>query len=496
MRLNTPTVYGRGRATAQESLLYGPSSRQIRLPCGLTRQPAGNRICHCLITWTAMKLSHITLCNFRRYEAARFHFHEQFTVLIGNNGKGKTTVLDAVAMMLNTYFQGSRLSTGGGNIGKSDARLLLTRKAEQVFREQMSTVSLMATAMVDSDAVSWQRDIGDRGGKAKDLVRLGAQARARIERGESPDLPLLLYYGAGRLWSLHDDIDTEKPTSQLDAYRYCLDPKSDQKAFEKWFKKLAYTELQKRTRIPASDAVKQAILTCVPGALNFYHDTEFDELTIELEKEGLVPFNDLSDGYRNMVGMVADIAHRAARLNPHHGAQAGLRTTGIVLIDEIDLHLHPKWQRRVVQDLKKAFPGLQFIASTHSPFILQSLEPGEVIDLDQLPDPACLEALPLGIAAPGPGTAFANRPIEDIVEGVMGVPIPQRGQRYQDMFNAAKAYFDLLEQASSATSDEKQKLKEQLDRLSAPFSDNVAYHAFLEMKRLAAGVGPDSEGNL
>ena len=436
-----------------------------------------------------MKLSHITLQNFRRYEAARFHFHERFTVLIGNNGKGKTTVLDAVAMMLNTYFQGSRMPTGGGNISKADARLLYTEKEGQVFREQKTDVSLHATALLDGNELSWQRDIGDRGGKAKNLVRLGTQARERIQQGESPDLPLLLYYGAGRLWNIHDDIETEKPSSQLDAYRYCLDPKSDQKAFEKWFKKLAYTELQKRTRIPATDVVRQAVMTCIPGALDFYHDTDYDELTIKLEKEGLVPFNSLSDGYRNMVGMVADIAHRAARLNPHHGADAAIKTTGIVLIDEIDLHLHPKWQRRVVMDLKKAFPNLQFIASTHSPFILQSLEPGEVIDLDQTWSLEEMAALTPDVAAPGPGAAFTNRSIEDIVESVMRVPVPQRGQRYQDMYDAAQSYYQVLQQAAGADDATRQVLKARLDELSAPFSDNVAYHAFLEMERLAAGLG-------
>ena len=441
-----------------------------------------------------MKLSHITLQNFRRYEAARFHFHERFTVLIGNNGKGKTTVLDAVAMMLNTYFQGSRLPTWGGNISKADARMLFIEKEGQVFREQKTDVSLHATAIVDGSELSWQRHIGDRGGKAKNLVRLGTQARERIQQGESPDLPLLLYYGAGRLWNIHVDIETEKPSSQLDAYRYCLDPKSDQKAFEKWFKKLAYTELQKRIRIPATDVVRQVVMTCIPGALDFYHDTDYDELTIKLEKEGLVPFNSLSDGYRNMVGMVADIAHRAARLNPHHGADAAIKTKGIVLIDEIDLHLHPKWQRRVVMNLKEAFPNLQFIASTHSPFILQSLQPGEVIDLDHALDLKTIESLPLGIAAPGPGATFTNRSIEDIVESVMGVPTPQRGQRYQDMYNAAQAYYKVLQQAAGADDATRQVLKARLDELSAPFSDNVAYHAFLEMERLAAGLGQSQPG--
>jgi hypothetical protein len=151
-------------------------------------------------------------------------------------------------------------------------------------------------------------------------------------------------------------------------------------------------------------------------------------------------------------------------------------------------------------DLKKAFPKIQFIASTHSPFILQSLLPGEVIDLDHASEMGAMESLPIGIAAPGPDAAFSNRSIEDIVEGVMAVPLPQRGQRYQEMFNAAIAYFALLKEPIAPDEGAKQALKDKLDILSAPFSDNVAYHAFLQMKRLAAGVSTaddepeDSEG--
>ena len=439
-----------------------------------------------------MKISHLSLQNFRKYKSACFQFHPRFTVLIGNNGAGKTTVLDALAIMLNTYFQSSRLVTGGGAIKPADAHYILTQKQGQVFREQKNNVARNVEARIGNAPVNWRREIGDRGGKAKVLVRLGTEAREKIKAGASPDLPLLLYYGAGRLWSLHDDVETDKPSSQLDAYRYCLDPKSDQKAFEKWFKKLAYTELQKRVNIPAVASVKNAVLACIPGAQDFFHDTEYDQLTIQLEKEGLTPFNSLSDGYRNMVAMVADIAHRASRLNPHHGAQAALKTTGIVLIDEIDLHLHPKWQRRVVPDLQRAFPQLQFIATTHSPFILQSLEPGEVIDLDQPWRADTGRNAPVGVASPGPGHAFSNRAIEDIVESVMGVALPQRGERYQRMYEAAQAYYTLLAQVPQADEAARQALKARLDELSAPFSDNVAYHAFLEMERLAAGLGRSS----
>ena len=429
------------------------------------------------------------LRNFRRYEDAKFNFHERFTVLIGNNGAGKTTVLDAMAMALNTYFQGSKITTGGGTIKKDDARLIITEKGSQTFREPQKEVYLESGAYLHGNYLTWVREISDRGGKAKELVKFGTEDREKIANGESPDLPLLLYYGAGRLWDVHQDIDTEKPNSQLDAYRYCLDPKSDQKAFEKWFKKLAYSELQKKQSIPAMMAIKSAVQTCIPGAKDFYYDTDADQIMIKLDKEGLVPFNYLSDGYRNMVAMVADIAHRASRLNPHFDSDSAKKTQGIVLIDEIDLHLHPKWQRRVVDDLQKAFPNIQFVATTHSPFIIQSLKAGEVIDLDQKMSIDQVGVAPLGVAAPAPTKAFSDRSIEDIVEDVMGVSIPQRSKRYEEMYAVAKEYYLLLEQGVKANQEEKEALKVQLDQLSAPFSDNVAYHAFLEMERIAAGLG-------
>ena len=87
----------------------------------------------------------------------------------------------------------------------------------------------------------------------------------------------------------------------------------------------------------------------------------------------LTPFYHLSDGYRNTLAMAADIAVRAATLNPALSSLAMEETPGVVLIDEIDLHLHPKWQRQIVEDLRGAFPKIQFVATTHSPFIIQSL---------------------------------------------------------------------------------------------------------------------------
>ena len=440
-----------------------------------------------------MNLKYLILCNFRKYEKTRFNFHRQFTVLIGDNGAGKTTILDALSILLGTYFQGSGIQTGRGSISKDDVRLVITTKEGQLFREPQKTVYLRAEGCLHNEIIRWRRDVGDRGGMAKNLVNIGAEDRNEVSSGANPDLPILLYYGAGRLWDIHRGIETEKPNSQLDAYRFCLDPKSDLKAFEKWFKKLSFTQLQKKQEIPALTTVKQAVLTCIQDATDFYHDTEEDQIMLCLDHEGIMPFSYLSDGYRNIIAMVADIAQRASRLNPHFGLDAARQTSGVVLIDEIDLHLHPKWQRHVVEDLKNAFPKLQFIVTTHSPFILQSLAPGEVIDLNQTLDIKQIAAAPAGVAAPGPANEFSNRSIEDIVEEIMGVNEPQRSHRYQMMFDAAKEYYSVLQESKGADDARKEALKRKLDELSAPFSDNVAYHAFLEMERLAAGLGCTDE---
>lgn len=436
-----------------------------------------------------MRVRKLELHNFRRYEEAFFQFNPHFNVLIGNNGKGKTAVLDALAMLLNTYFQGGKLATGGGTIKEEDARAVFREIEGQVFREPSSDVWLQASASVGSEQIVWRRDIGDRGGKAKNLVTQGKNARDKVANQQDVDLPIFLYYGAGRLWDKHDDIEIDQPSSRLMAYRYCLDPKSDHKAFEKWFKRLSLSRIQRGKDIPALDVVINAVTSCIPGARNFYFDIGYGHLMIELDHEGLVPFDYLSDGYRNMTGIIADIAHRASRLNPHFSAEAAKLTQGIILIDEIDLHLHPKWQRRIVSDLKQTFPQIQFIVSTHSPFILQSLDPGEVIDLERGLKPAQAYSIPQGIAAPTADAKYSNSSIEDIIEGVLKIPVPQRGERHQQMYDAALEYFRLLNEVSGDISAErKAEIKDKLDQLSSPFSDNVAYHAFLETKRLLSGI--------
>ena len=105
-------------------------------------------------------------------------------------------------------------------------------------------------------------------------------------------------------------------------------------------------------------------------------------LMVDLDKKDLLPFAQLSDGQRAMVALIADIARRICLLNPQMGKDVLTKTEGLVLIDELDIHLHPSWQRSIVKTLKTVFPKVQFIATSHSPQIIGSLKPEEVIVLN------------------------------------------------------------------------------------------------------------------
>ena len=167
--------------------------------------------------------------------------------------------------------------------------------------------------------------------------------------------------------------------------------------------------------------------------------------------------------------MIGDLVRRAVLLNPQLGEKVLEETPGIVLIDELDLHLHPKWQRRIIEDLRRTFPKIQFIATTHSPFLIQSLRSGEeLIMLDGQPT-----------------AELGNKSLEEIARGIMGVSRPEVSERYEEMKTVARNYLETLELADKAPEDKLEAFKQELAKSIAPYADNPAFQAFLEMKRAA-----------
>lgn len=116
------------------------------------------------------------------------------------------------------------------------------------------------------------------------------------------------------------------------------------------------------------------------GAYQIFYDKQLEELMYSSDGV-LLPVSSLSSGYQSLIWMVFDIAYRMAVLNPDK-KEKYVTQKGVVLIDEIDMHLHPKWQWNIIDALRKTFPNVQFIATTHAPILFASAKSVWVVDIE------------------------------------------------------------------------------------------------------------------
>ena len=429
-----------------------------------------------------MKIKKLELHNFRCFKEYKLEFSDRFTLLIGDNGSGKTAVLDALAVAAGGFLLGiSEIkSCDKRHIFNDDIRHTVLEMGQTVIKEIEDDIALVkATGIIDNKETEWTRyknikneyDVSQINYDQK-IIKL-VENLTKKKTNSNILFPVITYYSTGRLWIKkidNNEIETLSPDSRLSGYQDCLNPASNLEQLFRWFKTQELAALQKNQTRHVLEAVRSAIVSMVPDANRVWWDIDWDELLIETSiqnKTQIIPFHLLSDGYRNMIGMVADIAYRMATLNPQLEADVIKQTEGIVLIDEIDLHLHPKWQKQVVGRLLDTFPKIQFVASSHSPFIIQSLYDRKDCLLWDLE-----KSQPVAI----------DKSIEDIAENQQGVDLPQQSQRFLDMKKAAEEYYTVLKQIPPASEDEKQCLRQRLDELLLPYSDDVAFQAFLKME--------------
>ncbi|MBL1353603.1 MAG: AAA family ATPase [Zetaproteobacteria bacterium] len=422
-----------------------------------------------------MKIKHITIQNFKGFKNESFSFNPNITVLIGDNGSGKTTVLEALSFVLGTFFLGVD--------GIPSRSLRQNEKRRVAVSSDNIEVQLPFSISVEHSLAgqdfSWTRDTNKKLGGAttyKDAHELIDMARAFTasvsdKNAEPVNLPLIAYYGTGRLArEKHEKLAYAKQGSRLDGYYIALDPTTCKKRFLGWFKSFEDAKLKFNKKDDLYRAFTTAITSMVPGWNEVHFSWEADDMFGQLNDGEWMPFADLSDGFQNVIRLTADIAYRAVTLNPHLGENAVLETEGVVLIDELDMHLHPTWQKSVIADLKKTFPNIQFIITTHSPFIVQSLRSDELINL---------------------GTQSGGNPftksIEEIAETYMQVANVQRSKRFLTMQNLASQYFDLIEQGKTAVDDNQTfELKERLDKIELEFNADPVFIALMKAERRSA----------
>lgn len=377
-----------------------------------------------------MRLDRVILENFRCFDRLEVTLHPQMTVLTAGNGKGKTAVLDALRIALWPFvngFDGGRQTRESATLQVSDLRLMPQSAGNMEEPPVPATVTAEGQWETGAEQETWTQarvtmDPGIERANVPSVQKLKSYAgkllRSIAEEEYGLILPIVVHLGTSRLWYVgrftertKEAILAKGSSSRTSGYLNCLSYASNWKAFSEWYSWLfrSYREEQIRAleasffssspstgpeaNITPEGERFQAIIRAVQTAINIatkentgwekleYSSSMDQQLVMWHADFGRMPVDSLSDGLRNTVAMVADLAFRACKLNPHLGERAPLETPGIVLIDEVDMFLHPEWQQTILPSLMKAFPKVQFVVTTHSPQVLSTVRSENIREL-------------------------------------------------------------------------------------------------------------------
>lgn len=414
-----------------------------------------------------MRLRELTVRNYRPFgEQQSFIFSGQFTVIAGINGRGKTALLDGVALALSRLLP--QISPARGGYRYLEPWDIHHGTEEIQFHLKFNCAGYPVDFLVDYR----------RGPRNLRATRLPKPVRQEIQNRYGNDAvrpddaaPIAVYYTTNRAGSRRpNELPREVPRGQAVAYYGALAHRTvNYRDFMARFR--SYIELQEEQHIDNPSFLGISAVEAINQVLGIFLDgfsrlrVETNPLRLIIDKNNVpLDVGQLSDGERSFLAVVTDLSRRLVLANPR--LPDPLAGEGIVLIDELELHLHPKWQREVVSKLRRAFPNIQFICTTHSPFIIQSLRGGELITLDP-------EEFPI---------EYADKSIEDITENIMGVDLPQKSLRYRQMMEAAETYFRLLREPQPVATDI-EAAEQRLNYLALPFSDDPAFQALLKLER-------------
>ncbi len=322
-----------------------------------------------------MIVTGLKLTNLRAIKAAEFRFPEMpgFNLIVGVNGVGKTSVLDALSVCLSGVVKSAnklrgqvkRFSDDDIRIGADSLTVELTVKWDIQMDQEYSYL-----VHKPREASAPQKK---KAGLPREQVHETPERRQFI--GDAPPTvsgderdgrPLALFFSTNRA------VPSER------APRKGVAAGGIEAAFADAFldRELRLGEIGDWLKVqkslcnePVLAACEDAVKSFLPGYANLrLGDKGRPQLWIDRDST-TIPVRQLSDGERGILALVLDLTRRLAQANPNLTdpvSQAG----AVILIDEIDLHLHPKWQRQIVHKLTETFPGCQFIATTHSPQVI------------------------------------------------------------------------------------------------------------------------------
>ncbi|TDH62940.1 AAA family ATPase [Dankookia rubra] len=412
-----------------------------------------------------MRIRELTIHNYRAFgERQTFPFPTNFTAVAGINGRGKTSLLDGLALLASRILPHiSPARSGYRSLGPLD------------LHDGRGTLSLSMKINCGGIPIEFGIKLEDSA-RPPEVTKLAPAVKQAVRNvyGDptraDDAAPLVVYFTTDRAgYRLPKKLRSEAPGGQEAAYTGALFNRTvNFRDFMERYRSAIVVQ-EDETRLNPNyigDGAVGAISGALATFLGGFQNLRVQSLPLRLlvDKGGQTfDLSQLSDGERSFLALICDLGRRLALANPE--LPNPLQGAGVALIDELELHLHPKWQREVRDKLVATFPNVQFVTTTHSPFIIQSLKPGELINLD-----------------PDDFVEYSDKSIEDISENVMGVDLPQKSQRYQEMMRVAEEYFTLVRQ-QSPDQTLVAAAESRLNELSVPFSDDPAFQALLKLER-------------
>ena len=360
-----------------------------------------------------MKINTLELTNVRGFTHAKLEFQPGFNLIVGINGVGKTTVLESLRVALSQILPESTISKNKKEsldyydiqIGKDSMQIDTSFYIKDILYSYVSSKQKNTTKIVETENIRAQTyDVKDYSEIKPDLPK--------TLKNDS-EQPLGIYYSSHR--SLMNEAAPSKSQTaggQMVAFSEALNPKREFsiRLFAEWFNTRERLADENPTYKIYTEVIREAIYTFLPGFSNLkvIRGDRDENLTFSIVKDDkTLSFQQLSDGERSILALVFDIARRLTIANPF--LDNPLKGHGVILIDELDLHLHPKWQRSVVSDLERTFPNCQFIATTHSPQIIGEVKAEAITIIDRNKDSEVYK----------PNVAFgmdSQRVIEELLE--------------------------------------------------------------------------------
>lgn len=344
-----------------------------------------------------MRIDHLSVTNFKNFAELSVDFEPGVNLIVGSNGVGKTSILEAVNVAIGGFFasQGSKYAR---YISLDDVRI------NERIRQAEASVSARSEFV---EGGGWTRTFrtATKANDIKGVNPIGKLGREYFERyfmnaGDRTIAPLISYYSTQRLFRDSNNSEKQKydpHVGRLNGYLLCLRETAIKGVLEEWLRNAVVRRASKiANQIFDADIILENVEQAVKQTLKFaldipnevdlriYPDIEYDnEIFVRYDSNHDLPLSYYSDGFRNLVYLVIDLVWRASQLNPWLTLEGLREIQGVVTIDEIDLHLHPRWQMKAVDILLLFFPNVQFFITTHSPTVVSNLQKGCLYVVDE-----------------------------------------------------------------------------------------------------------------